>query len=256
MRTNYFHYKKGKVFYEVEGSGPPLVMLHGWGGNTQSFYPLKELLKNKFTIYLLDFPGFGKSEEPMEIYDVSNYAELTLQALSEWKLSKPYVLSHSFGGRVIIKLASKHKDLFSKIILIGSAGIKPKKTLKYHILFVSAKAGKTIMALPGISRLKNLAKRVLYKIAGSRDYMKTSGIMRETFKKVIAEDLYPLLKNIQTSCLLIWGKYDSMTPLRDGKIMEREIPNAKLEIIHDGKHGIHKTHAKKIKDFILKFISI
>ena len=57
--------------------------------------------------------------------------------MEKLEIKNPHVIAHSFGGRVTIYLASKYKDLFNKIVLVDSAGIKPKPSIKKKLKIVN-----------------------------------------------------------------------------------------------------------------------
>jgi pimeloyl-ACP methyl ester carboxylesterase len=71
---------------------------------------------------------------------------------------------------------------------------------------------------------------------GSADYRAVSGVMRGTLVRIVNEDLRPLLPRIDIPVLLIWGETDSETPLEDGQLMERLIPDAGLVVFEGAGH--------------------
>lgn len=249
-----FSFKGVQVQYLLEGKGEPLLMLHGWGGSKESFDDLKTILLKNFQLIIPDFPGFGESDDPKKAWEVSDYSECIQSLLDELEIKTPYVLGHSFGGRVIIKLASSQKDFFKKIVLCASAGIKPKKNLKKRVLYFIAKTGKFLFKVPGFKYFAEFARKVLYKIAKSGDYNKVSGVMRKTFLKVITENFEPLLKKIEKDTLVVWGDSDTVTPLVDGKRMHMLISGSKFVEIPGARHGLHHTHAEIVAREVLHFL--
>lgn len=87
-----------------------------------------------------------------------------------------------------------------------------------------------------------------------RDYIKTQGIMREVFKKVITQDLTAKFSKIQIPTLIIWGDKDEMTPVQDAYLMQELIPNSKLEVINAAKHALNFQAPEKLVETITKFI--
>ena len=71
------------VHYTVAGSGPAVLILEGWGTNTDVYASISRLLCKEYTVYTLDFPGFGESEEPKEAWDVGNYADFTEEFIKD-----------------------------------------------------------------------------------------------------------------------------------------------------------------------------
>ena len=124
-----------KVNYLEKGpqTKTSVVLLHGWGASIAAFNPIIDNLSKKFKVYAIDFPGFGLSDKPDKSYHVEDYSKIVLEFINKMNLKDVILIGHSFGGRVIIKLVGKLGFCPKKIILVDSAGIRPKKTLKVKI---------------------------------------------------------------------------------------------------------------------------
>jgi len=142
-----------KVRYIVAGEGKDILLLHGWGGSIESFLPVFNSLKKytelnpsfKYRIWSMDLPGFGQSDVPPQNWGSFEYAEFVKKFLDNFTIDKIILIGHSFGGRISIILASKYKTLVDKLILIDSAGIIPKRTIKYYTKVYSYKIVKNIL---------------------------------------------------------------------------------------------------------------
>ena len=124
-----------KINYMDKGSGELVVLLHGWGSNIELFENMSELLARKYHVVAPDMPGFGLSDEPKEPWRVDDYVDFVLKFLEPFAPKKVTFLGHSFGGRVIIKMASRDLPFeIEKVILVDSAGVRPKKTaaMRWH----------------------------------------------------------------------------------------------------------------------------
>lgn len=219
------------VYYEKSGTkGRKVLLLHGWGQNTSMMAYIGEHLKKKFIVYNIDFPGFGQSDEPKKPWGVNEYKELIRDFCIKKKIDNPIIIGHSFGCRVALKYAHDY-DVY-KMVLTGAAGIRPKRGVDYYIKVYSYKLMKKILSLKFLNKYKDK----LEKNAGSSDYQNTSGIMRASFVKIVNEDLRPILKDIDTPTLLVWGENDDAVPLSDGRIMEKEMKDACLVIFENDDH--------------------
>lgn len=215
-----------RVAMEVTGSGRPLILMHGWGCDHSTVRSIAATAALTHTVYNIDFPGFGASEEPAEVWGVERYTRLIEALVKSEKLESPVLVGHSFGGRVAILFASRNKA--DKVILVDAAGIKPRRTLKYYLKVYSFKAGKKFWELilgkeKAQARIDRMRAR-----RGSSDYAGASPMMRRILSKVVNEDLTDRLPMISAPTLLIWGENDTATPLSDAKIMARLIPDAGL----------------------------
>lgn len=220
-----------QVNYTKTGSGEKTVILmHGWGQNIEMMAPIAEHLKSSFTVYNIDLPGFGKSSLPKEISGVEEYTHMLKQFININNISNPIIIAHSFGVRIALLYASENPVY--KLILTGGAGIRPKRGLKYYVRTYVYKLGKIALSLPGLSKLKEQFQ----KNSGSEDYRALSGVMRDSFVKIVNLDLTPVLKNIKAETLLVWGENDDATPLWMGKVMEKEINDAGLAVFENDGH--------------------
>jgi len=223
-----------KFHYTDNGEGPrTIVLMHGWGCNHTTLATIERTaLECGLRVVNVDFPGFGGSAEPDAVWGVEEYTRGIEQLIDELGIKNPILLGHSFGGRVGILYASRHPEV-EKLILVDAAGVKPKRPLKYYWKVYSFKALKYIMYL---SMGKKEAEHRLdhrRSKAGSADYAKASPMMRRILSKVVNEDLQLEMPKIKAPTLLIWGKNDTATPMRDAEIMEKLIPNAGL-VAFDG----------------------
>ncbi len=221
-------FDKHRFHFTDSGQGDnTIVLMHGWGCSHATLASIeKTALSCGLRVINVDFPGFGKSEEPDEIWGVERYTQLIEHLIAELGIKNPILLGHSFGGRVGILYSSRNH--VSKLILVDSAGIKPKRSLKYYWKVYSFKLMKHLMYLiyghdgAEIRLDKRRAK------AGSSDYANASAMMRRILSKVVNEDLSDRLSKIKAPTLLIWGENDTATPLSDAKKMEALIPDAGL----------------------------
>ncbi|MBQ7835794.1 MAG: alpha/beta hydrolase [Clostridia bacterium] len=219
-----------KTSYIDVGSGEAVLMLHGWGSKKELFDNIIQPVSEKYRVIAPDFPGFGSTDEPGEVWCVDDFVRWTVKFVSSLELKKIILLGHSFGGRVVIKMASREDLPFEidKIILTGSAGIMPKRSLSYKIKVGSYKLGKKFLMLPPVKALFPDALENMQKKRGSADYAAASHVMRGCLVRVVNEDLRDYLPGIKQSTLLIWGTEDDATPVSDGELMEKLIPDAGL----------------------------
>ena len=249
-----FKYLDFNIYYEKYGNSKDnILILPGWGDTRSTFNNLISILKNNFTVYILDYPGFGNSSFPARDLYIYDYSNLIKEFIKQNKINDPIIISHSFGGRISIILAGLEKIPIKKMILIDAAGIKRKKKFKLRIKqFIYKSLKKIGLLLPKKLRKKYVDK--LISIFGSSDYKNLDPNIRKTFIKVINEDLTKYLKSINTSTLLIWGENDLDTPLDDGKLMNVLIEDSGLIIIPNASHFPYLEYPYYINKIILEFL--
>ena len=203
-----------------------VILMHGWGCNFSTVTSIAKALNDKLHVFSIDLPGHGKSSEPEETWGTKDFASLIAKFINMLQISNPSVIGHSFGGRTAIYLSTLLP--LNKMVLVDSAGIKPKRNLKYYYKVYSYKALKKIIFLAmGREKGQKIIERLVQK-KGSADYSASSPRMRAIMSKCVNEDLRNLMPDVKCPTLLVWGTDDTATPLCDAKIMESKIPDAGL----------------------------
>jgi pimeloyl-ACP methyl ester carboxylesterase len=225
-----------------------LVYLHGWGSEAGHFKKVLEKIDNYIAI---DLPGFGKSGAPGDVWTVKKYSLFLKEFLKKLEIKNPILAGHSFGGSVIIKYSAEGGSA-KKIILIDSSGIRQKSLRIYLYIFI-AKLGKMFFSLPGLNLIQSKIRKKFHKVIDAEDFSNlTAGAMKETFKKVIEEDLQEDLKKININTAIIWGEKDITTPIKEGELMRKLVKNSKLFII---KNAGHYPFIDNEKEFLEVFLS-
>ena len=246
-----------KTEYTEQGEGEVMLMLHGWGSRASLFEGLIGLCSKKYRVIAPDMPGFGGTEEPKEPWDVEKYADFILEFLKPYAPKSVILLGHSFGGRVILKLTERELPFeIKKIILIDSAGIKPKKSSKQKLSLACYKVGKAVLSLKPVKAAFPDALEKLRRKRGSADYNSASPIMRQTLVKVVNEDLKRDLPNVKAPTLLIWGTADTATPLKDAELMEKLIPDAGLVKVEGAGHYSFLQAPEYVARVVASFLNI
>ncbi len=242
----FFKYKDISMYYETLGNhSKSLLILPGWGDTRNTFTNLSAFLSNYFTVYIIDYPGFGNSTFPSRDLTIFDYSDLIYEFIKELNLDDPILIGHSFGGRIITVLTGYYQYKFSNIILMDSAGIKPKTTIKKLLHKLSYKIAKKIGKLLPKKHQKKYYKNLFSKYA-STDYQTLPINMRKTFQNVINTDLKNYLKYINSKVLIIWGNNDYDTPIKDAKIINNKIKNSELIIIDNVGHFPYLERANLI----------
>ncbi|MDE6415409.1 MAG: alpha/beta hydrolase [Duncaniella sp.] len=209
-----------------------IVLMHGWGCSSATLLSIEKVaLEAGYRVINIDFPGFGLSPEPAGVWGVEEYTSLMEKFLDTLGIVRPVLLGHSFGGRVGILLSSRRE--VSKLVLVDAAGVKPKRSLKYHLKVGWFKFCKRVV---NAVMSKEAAARVIDRMRSSRgssDYAAASPVMRMILSKVVNEDLCDVMPLIKAPTLLIWGSNDTATPVADAMKMEKLIPDAGL-VTFDG----------------------
>ncbi len=220
-----------KIQYIDQGEGDVVLLLHGWNAPAETYRLIIDHLSTRYRVIAPNAPGCGGSDEPPVPWTVDDFVDFTVAFAQALGVSKAILMGHSFGGRTIIKLMNRQPCPLEveKIVLMSAAGIRPKRSTSFRIKRGILKAMKPIEKV--FPKLASAARNHM----GSADYRAASEIMKKTMAICIEEDLTDLLPGVKAETLLIWGRYDTATPLQDGQTMEQNIPGAGLVIL-EGDH--------------------
>ena len=242
------------IHYEVSGEGKPVILLHGWLCTLETMKPIANALEQDYKVYNIDLPGFGKSDMPEKPFSTNDFGNFLDEFIKKLKIEKPILIGHSNGGRTILNYAGRNLGDIEKIVLIDSAGIKPKRKINYYVKVYTFKTLKKFLGIfPNMEMFNNIRERVLGKF-GSSDYKNSPEILRKTMSTIINEDQTTIMQQIKVPTLLLWGENDMDTPLQDGKIMEKNIPNSSLIEIKGAGHFSYLDSYQQSMEIIKNFL--
>ncbi len=238
-------YKTYEVEYEYLFSDNPktLLLLHGWGGNKDSFTKVKKIFKSNYNILSISFPPlnlYTKQTYSTIPLDMCDYKNIVLNILQLLNLNSVIIICHSFGFRVSLMLTTTNINI-EKIIVTGGAGIRVKPNF--------------------FKKLKNQFNSIFLKSnpeyfnkVASNEYISLSNIDRQTFKNVVNKDLTDYVKNLTCPTLLFWGTKDTATPMKIFKTIKKFNPDVKYKIIKNGTHFCYLDHSGLFIDCCDKFL--
>jgi pimeloyl-ACP methyl ester carboxylesterase len=241
-----------------------LIILHGWQSSGERWQKVKKIIEdNDVQVFCPDIPGFKPETELKEPWNLDNYIGWFKEYMKSVELEEPdisdrfFLLGHSFGGRMAIKIASQNLFNFKGLILVSAAGIKKQPSLGGKAMGLGAKLVKAFKLgdLPLIKNVYNFLRIFFYHyIIKKTDYLNAKGNLNETIKNILDEDLFFKLEKISVPTKIIWGEKDNYTPLSDGYFMKEKIKNSELEIFKDIKHMPYLECPKKLAESITEFI--
>jgi pimeloyl-ACP methyl ester carboxylesterase len=246
QKTEFIEIHGIKTAQLAAGEGKPLLMLHGWGANVGLVWPLAErLIPMGYQVYALDLPGFGESDNPPAAWSVHDYVKFVLAYMDKHGLDQVYLFGHSFGGRLGLVLGAEHPERFVKMALADSAGVRGKASISGQVRLKTFRLVQNTLRTIGLKKQADGLREWYTERYGSADYKAAQGVMRETFVKVVNEDLLPYAARVKVSTLLFWGDQDTDTQLWHGQLLEKTIPDAGL-VVWEG--AGHYSYLERLAD--------
>ena len=229
------------INYKITGpadAARTLVVLQGWGTSLELYDSVAAAVNDSFKAVQLDLPGFGASDEPREPWNVDAYADFFCRFMETLGIKKAVLLGHSYGGRVIIKLAAGDSLPFEieKIVLVDSAGVMPERSVSQKFKVKIYKIKRSFLTSKPVHAMFPEVIDYWMSRQGSEDYRNATPMMKKCLVMAVNEDLQHLMPSVKQEVLLVWGDLDVDTPLADGKTMERLMPNAALVVLEGTDH--------------------
>ncbi len=223
----------GKFKYVEEGTGEPLVLLHGLFGALSNFKDLVEGFKDKYRVIIPLLPLYDLSLIETSVSGLSKYVS---KFIEHQKLKNIHLLGNSLGGHVGLVYTLKHQPLIRSITLTGSSGLfengmgetYPKRG-DYN--YVQKKTELTFYD-PNVAT-KELVDEVFSIINNRMKALKIIALARSAIRHNLGDEL----NEIKIPTCLIWGKNDTITPPMVAEEFKKLLPNSELHWIDKCGHA-------------------
>lgn len=239
---NTFTYHDFDTAYDVHGSGPDVVLVHGWCSSRHMWDDILGTLSAHFRCWIVDLPGFGDSAKPPEAwYTIPNYAEWLLAFLRAHQLTQVNLVGHSMGGMVALEVALREASRLTRLALInplvtGRANLRLMSDIPNRTEFLHRALRLARWVHPSVQRLPD---SLHHKLA-SLKRRQTEWIMAETHSIMgsglaAAEySLLPRLDDIHLPTLVMLGTRDVILPNSEGLLVVAHVPHCRLATFRAG----------------------
>jgi pimeloyl-ACP methyl ester carboxylesterase len=227
------------IAYERAGQGPPLVLLHGFFGDSRIWRPQLDTLSDEYEVIAWDTPGCGQSSDPPQTFRMPDYAKCLEGFMETLGLERPHVLGLSFGSALALELYRQHPRRPGTLILAaayaGWAGSLPADVVGQRLRQTIAD-----LQLPADQVVdKYNSPGLLSEFAPEPVLAENSKIMLDfhppgmkAMVRALAEaDLRDVLPLIEAPTLLLYGDRDMRSPVSVGEALHAEIRTSKLVVI-------------------------
>jgi len=231
------------VRYLKLGKGDNLVFLHGIWSYSETYLSLLKELSRKYTVYALDLPGFGKTNNPNEIWTYEDYARFLYKFFRKLRLDEFVLVGHSGGGGIAIVFTSKYPKIIKNLVLIDSVGVQDRISFFVFVRAILLKTLKEIFSFKGLIALKSITVSFL------NNFFSHGFYIFRVIKKNKDSNLDDYIKKIKIKTLLLWGDRDEYFPLDYANKFKILLENSELKIVK-GNHDWCLIHPEKIERFL------
>jgi len=267
--------KGKKISYFDEGKGTTILMLHGGFVTKESYLAIINILKKKYRLVALDFPGHGGSE-PLEKNNFKNYLKVINEFIKQLKLKNFHIMGSSFGGTLAVMYASQKKVKVKKIVLQAPVIIwkqivehpkmitisrvlcatKPGKLFFYHGYLARIRTDLRVSILRNTPKKNKKVVKKLIKILLKKLYTKSSrDAMLEFAEGGLYIDLTKNLSKIKNETLLMWGRKDRRVNRKWKFYISDRMPNTRYLELNPGTHTVIGERYRTVSKEMDKFFS-
>jgi pimeloyl-ACP methyl ester carboxylesterase len=251
-----------RIAYERAGTGPPLVLVHGYAGDGPTAWrPQLDALSDEFTVVAWDAPGAGRSSDPPESFGIAGYADCLAGFINGLGLRRPHVAGLSFGGALALELCRRRPHLPSSLVLVsayaGWRGSLPSEVAEQRL-----QQAITLSNLSPDEFVETLLP-TMFSSAVPPDVIAAFDAAMRSFHPVgframaraSAEDIRDAPASVRVPTLLVYGDADVRAPLAVAETLRAAIDGAQLVVLPDVGHVCNIEAPAAFNDAVRTFLA-
>ena len=249
-----------KLFYEVTGDGPPLLLIHGLGSSSRDWENQVEPFSKKYQVITLDLRGHGQASKPPGPYSVRMFAEDTEALIRALGVAPLHIVGISMGGMVAFELAVHFPELLRSLTVVNSYPEVRVETFREHLQIWRRYLFLELLGMRGTGLM--LGRRLfpypeqadLREIFVERWAENDKRAYRESLRAIVNWDVEEHISKIGCPVLVVASDQDYM-PLEEKKAYTAKIPNAKLVVIEDARHAVTAERPEQFNAALMEFLA-
>ncbi len=235
-----------------QGDAPPIVFVHGLGGQWQNWLENIPRFARQRRVVALDLPGFGRAPMPTETITIDFYGRVVEELCRRLDLAPAVLVGNSMGGYVSAEVAISFPETVERMLLLSAAGISQRNLVRAPILRVgrlltlvtrsSTRQLRAYAARPALRHwMLNMVVRHPTRIRPDTAF---EGLLKGTSKPgfydalvtCLEYDFVDRLPEIGCPTLVVWGRQDAIIPVRDADTFVELVPGSRKLIVDDTGH--------------------
>ena len=247
-----------EIYIDDIGKGYPLVLVHGFLGSSEMWKPQKEYLSKFFRVISPALPGFGESSKVKSCDSIDAMAKTVLDLLNKKNINKFNLMGHSMGGMIVQEMTKISGEKINKLICYatGSIGDIPGR-------FEPIDVSREKLKKDGLEETAyRISKKWFVEGDKAKYFYLCDNANKATSNEAADNALIALknwrslenLKNIKNETLIIWGDKDTAYNFEQVDILNKNIPNSKIEVIKGCSHNVHLEIPKKFNEIVKNFL--
>lgn len=267
--VGYFTFREHRVAFIDQGTGPPVVFIHGQGADLSSFAPIYPALEEQFRLLALDLPGCGKSDKPEPHISAEFYHDLVGALVRELRLERPWLVGHSFGGLIALMYAEAQPAKVAGLTLVDSAGFYDYP-LQAQIAFGQAFSVDAILSTPLAVARDNYYRTTIRQVTPlvetfidtrmkllenkTSEHLNYARTLTANLELLFSKHYLQDPPRFEFPIHLIHGRQDQIVPLSGAITAESLFPHARLDILEDCGHFPFLECSEQFNTLLLEFL--
>jgi pimeloyl-ACP methyl ester carboxylesterase len=219
----------------------PMILVHGLGVASRSMVPLARALAPHYRVYVPDLPGFGASEKPPQVPNLSELTDHLVAWTRACGLERAVFLGNSVGSQLVVRLAVRHPDLVERVVLQGPTMDPEARTMRQQTWrWIWNSRGERGSLTP-------IALREYWR-CGLRRLLKT-------FRYALEDPIEEMLPDVRVPALVVRGSWDPVVTQRWAEEVADLLPMGRLAVIPDGPHTLVHNRPLDLARVVREFLS-
>lgn len=256
---SYFEHRGCKLFYEEHGQGTPVVLIHGLGSSALDWEMQIPALAAHYRVVAMDVRGHGRSQKPHERYSIAGFADDVAALIEHLQLAPVHLIGISMGGTISFQFGVDRPQLLRSLTIVNSVAEMKANTPANCLMIVMRWTMSRLLSMDTIG--KTLAKKLFPKPEQAGLRRKVEERWRYNDKRpylaalnaIIGWGVRERLARITCPTLVITGDRDYY-PISLKQAYVDELPNARLLVIKDSRHGTPFDQPEDLNRGLLAFL--
>lgn len=244
--SHFINWRGAEIHYTEEGTGQPVLLVHGFGGSFRNFQKLNDSLKNEYRVLRVDLPGFGLSDQPAtdsKTNFVELYHDFMTFFVDTMHLDSVYVVGNSMGGMMAWGMAEHSPWRVKKLVLLNAAGYELDKVAKGATGFLTSAVGQFMFKKGMPLKFSEGGAKTCYaddskinwaEAAVNNELWNREGNIPAAFAMASSKTFPDSTRITSITCptLIVWGTQDEIIPVAHAQKFHRDIKNSRV-IVYD-----------------------
>ncbi len=250
-----------KMHYRIVGSGDPLLLVHGLGGDSTSWEFVEPHLSKNYMLLIPELRCHGLSGCPEGMHTPENFAEDIHKFVEALEIEKPPVMGTSLGGMVVQQLILDYPDTFSAAILMDTTPQVDEHLVDLVYAWREAQIEGGEEAYWWTATQDTVSPEYIKNNPERMEYLKTKFLSNENETDVLSVlgfatfDVLERLPSIEIPVFIIHGELDRLMPPERGKLIHQRVPNSKFEMVHGCAHSPDLETPELLATLVSDFLS-